>query len=121
MRKPPKFRSKFEQTTFAKLPDNAVYEPEKWKYNIPASTHTYTVDLFLPKINTYVELKGVLDLATRKRMVLIRDQNPDKKIVFVFQNANNKISKNSSTTYRMWAEKNGFEVWTLTELIERAK
>ena len=115
------FRSKFEQNVFKKISSSAVYEPEKWEYNIPASKHSYTVDLFLPNCNVYVELKGVLDLQTRKKMVLIRDQHPEKRIVFVFQNENNKIAKNSKTTYRMWAEKNGFEVWTLTELIERAK
>lgn len=112
-----KFRSKFESQVFKKLPKSAVYEPEKWKYTIPASNHTYTPDIYLPEINTYVELKGKLDIATRKKMILVRDQNPEKKIVFVFQNANNPITKGSRTTYKDWAEKNGFVVWTITELL----
>ncbi|GAF70452.1 unnamed protein product, partial [marine sediment metagenome] len=57
----------------------------------------------------YIEYKGVLDLATRKKMILVRDQHPDKDIRFVFQRGMNKIRKGSKTTYMMWAAKNGFD------------
>ena len=42
-------------------------------------------------------------------MLCVRDANPDKDIRFVFQAPNNKLNKNSSTTYWAWAEKHGFK------------
>ena len=64
-----------------------------------------------------MELKGKLDPASRKKMLYIKAQYPEQKIVFVFQNPNVKINKKSPTTYKMWAEKNGFLVWTPAELL----
>jgi hypothetical protein len=41
-------------------------------------------------------------------MKLVKEQHPLFDIRFVFQRSQNKISKNSKTTYAMWAELNGF-------------
>lgn len=87
------------------------YEKEKWNYTVPESSHTYTVDLRLPKINKsfmYLELKGYLDLASRKKYAQIQRCNPTKDLRFVFSNPNTPIRKGSKTTYAMWAEQLGF-------------
>lgn len=42
-------------------------------------------------------------------MELVKASNPELDIRFVFQNANNKLSKNSKTTYGEWATKKGFK------------
>jgi hypothetical protein len=106
------FRSKFEQRFAADLKTNGVpvvYEQTFVSYTVPASDHRYTPDF---RVNeTYIETKGVLKIADRKKMLLVKEQHPDKKFILVFQNWNNKICKGSKTTYKMWAEKNGFECY----------
>ncbi len=66
----------------------------------------------------YLECKGGpnprmhnpgLDLATRKKMILVKEQHSGIDIRFVFENPNLKLRKGSKTTYAMWAEKNGFK------------
>ena len=34
---------------------------------------------------------------------------PQKRIIFLFMNPSNKITKRSKTTYGVWADKEGFE------------
>jgi len=110
----PKYRSKFEAYTISALERNkgfeVEYETEKWKYTIPASDHTYTPDvkiIFPSGHERFVELKGKLDIPTRKKMVLIREQYPDKDIRILFMR-NNKLTKTSKTTYMEWAAKVGY-------------
>lgn len=108
-----KYRSKFEKSVGGLLEEANVsfrYENKKdvLKYVQPATEHTYTPDFVLPN-GIIVETKGRLTMYDRKKMVLVRESNPDKDIRFVFQRANNKIRKGSKTTYAKWAEKNGFK------------
>ena len=42
-------------------------------------------------------------------MVLVKEQNPELDIRFVFMNARNKIYKGSKTTYADWANRYNFE------------
>ena len=42
-------------------------------------------------------------------MVWFRDSNPTIRIIFLFMNPDNKITKRSKTTYAMWATDNSFE------------
>lgn len=111
------FKSKFEKQTLGAT--SLPYEPIKVKYTVPATEHTYTPDSVWK--DYWLELKGKLDAATRKKMLYIKQQYPEQKIVFVFQNPNVKINKKSPTTYKMWAEKNGFLVWTPAELLTYIK
>lgn len=83
------------------------YEQDKIKYNIPASTHSYTPDFTVTK-NVYIETKGLWVAADRKKSVLIKEQHPDIRILYVFQR-NQLISKNSKTTYLDWCDKNGLD------------
>lgn len=106
----PNFKSKFESEVYKKLKRHykiCKYEPDKFDYIQPVIHRKYIPDFKMGR-NLYIEAKGKLDLATRKKMIWFRDSNPHITIIFLFMNANNKITKRSKTTYAMWAEKNGF-------------
>ncbi len=117
------FRSKFEQNFYKRLPKESVtYESEVLKYIVPETPHKYTPDFHIPNTNIYLELKGRLTAADRKKMLLVLEQHADKRIIMVFQNAKLPIVKGSKTTYALWAEKNGVEWMTpldAEELIKR--
>lgn len=108
----PHFKSKLEERVWEVLKKefpSVKYEPEKFKYIQPIQDRTYTPDFRTGRKKIYLEAKGKLDLDTRKKMVWFKECNPDIRIIFLFQNADNKITKRSKTTYAMWAEANGFE------------
>jgi hypothetical protein len=63
-----------------------------------------------------IEGKGYFRYIDQRKMKAVRRQYPDKRIIIVFQYPDRKIAKNSKTTYKEWALKNGFEVLTLEEL-----
>lgn len=110
------FRSKFEQTFHRNLPkDSVTYEGEVLKYIVPESKHKYTPDFHITGTNIYLELKGRLTIQDRKKMLLVIEQHPDKRIIMVFQDAKRPIIKGSKTTYALWAEKNGVEWMTPRE------
>lgn len=83
------------------------YENEVLHYVVPESRHKYTPDFILPN-RIIVEVKGRLTAADRKKMLLVKEQNPDRDIRFLFA-VDNKISKSSKTTYSIWCEKKGFK------------
>lgn len=113
-RRAPRYRSKFEKS----VADNAVlesmkgitYEADTIEYLWPERKAKYTPDFKLPN-GIYIEAKGILDLETRKKHLLIQLQHPDKEVRFVFQR-NSKLYKGSPTTYTDWCTKNGFK-WSL--------
>jgi hypothetical protein len=84
------------------------YESEKVSYTIPASEHTYNPDFKLPN-GIRVETKGRFVIADRKKHLLVKEQNPNLDIRFVFSNSKNKINKKSKTTYGDWCDKHGFK------------
>jgi hypothetical protein len=77
------------------------------KYEIPASSHTYTPDFVLPN-GIIVETKGKFEPSDRAKHLLIKQQHPELDIRFVFQRPSDKIRKGSKTTYADWCNKNGF-------------
>ncbi len=83
------------------------YEQHKVAYAKPATYHTYTPDFRLPN-GIFIETKGRFVLADRQKHILIKQQNPDLDIRFIFQNSKNKIRKGSKTTYADWCIKYGF-------------
>jgi len=83
------------------------YEQHKINYIKPATHHKYTPDFRLPN-GIFVETKGRFVTADRKKHLLIKEQHPELDIRFLFQNANNRISKKSKTTYADWCNKHGF-------------
>jgi hypothetical protein len=86
------------------------YENATFKYQYKPQRYTPDFELYPDKgEKIYIEYKGKMDPATRKKLLAIRSCNPDVTLHMVFEKANNKIRKGSKTTYAMWAEKNGFE------------
>lgn len=95
------------------------YEVTKIKYKIPESVHTYTVDFTL-KNGVLLEGKGYLsDHAERYKYILIKQQNPEADIRFIFDNPN-KLVGGTKMTHAKWAEKYGFRYCSIkdTEQIE---
>jgi hypothetical protein len=94
------------------------YESDVFEYKVEES-RKYTPDFKIKRKGRrrplYIEYKGVLDVATRKKMKLFKAQYPHIDLRIVFQNARNKISKTSKTTYAMWAEQWGFK-WANKEI-----
>lgn len=88
------------------------YEDVKIDYLKPAKKAKYNPDFTFRKSDgsiVYIESKGRFLTVDRQKHLLIRDQNPELDIRFVFQNAKAKISKTSSTTYARWCEDKGFK------------
>jgi hypothetical protein len=88
------------------------YEPDTFPYHVE-ETRNYTPDFKYRKKTRakkffYVEYKGVLTVADRKKAKLFREQYPDVEFYFVFEKPNNKINKASKTTYAMWCDQHGF-------------
>jgi hypothetical protein len=108
----PTFKSKLEEKVWAVLKkefSTVKYEPQRFKFIQPEVERTYIPDFKTGRSNIFIEAKGKLDLETRKKMVWFKDSNPTIRIIFLFMNPDNKITKRSKTTYAMWATDNGFE------------
>ena len=104
------YRSGLEEELDQTLKSKGIdgqYEQHKVTYAKPATYHTYTPDFRLPN-GIFIETKGRFVLADRQKHILIKQQNPDLDIRFVFQNSRNKIRKGSKTTYADWCNKHGF-------------
>ena len=84
------------------------YESKKIIYFQPTVKKTYTPDF--PIDNSFIiETKGAFNSADRKKMKLIKQQNPKLDLRIIFSNANTKIGKKSKTTYAKWCELKGFK------------
>ena len=102
------YRSKLERRLATELKRAKIkfeYEPFKLDY---VSTHTYTPDFVLCN-GIILEAKGYLDPDTRSKMIAVKACNPDLDIRFVFERADNTLSKRSKTTYGQWATRAGFQ------------
>ena len=110
-------RSGFEYTLRRQL-DKAKakysYETEKFKYTVEK---TYTPDFVLPRKRILVEAKGYFTSADRTKTLKSRAgiEAEGWELRFVFQNAGNKLSRRSKTTYGQWCDKHGF-VWAEGEI-----
>jgi len=105
------FKSGLEESVSNQIASRGLlveYESEEVSYIIPASEHTYHPDFKLPN-GIRVETKGRFVLADRKKHLLVKQQNPELDIRFVFTNSKNKINKKSKTTYGDWCDKHGFK------------
>lgn len=84
------------------------YEAEKVTYQ--HKPQKYTADFTVvdtPEL--LIEYKGYMRVGVPKKMIAIKDSNPDRKICMVFENAKLKHSK--TMKYWQWAEKNGI-LWS---------
>jgi len=104
------FRSGLEESIAAKLSARGVsykFEERVIEYTRPQKKSKYTPDFELPN-GIIIESKGRFITADRQKHLLVKAQHPELDIRFVFSNSRSRITKNSATTYAMWAEKNGF-------------
>lgn len=102
------YRSGFEAKLAYQLKRSGVrfdYETIQIEYQ---KISTYTPDFILPN-GIIIEAKGVWTTEDRKKHLLVREQHPELDIRLVFQQARNKISKGSNTTYAKWCEKKGIK------------
>src|SRR6056300_601708 len=83
------------------------YEGLKVTYFQPEIKKTYKPD-FPIRGSFIVETKGAFNSADRKKMKLVKSQNPKLDIRFIFSNSKTKIGKKSKTTYAKWCELNDF-------------
>ena len=103
-------KSGLEEVVYNFLTNNDCrfkYEGMKITYFQPEVKKTYKPD-FPIKASFIVETKGAFNSADRKKMKLIKKQNPTLDIRFVFSNSKTKIGKKSQTTYGKWCELNNF-------------
>jgi len=111
-----KYRSGFEGQVASFLTGKGAtfeYETLRLKYIKECS---YTPDFILPN-GVIVEVKGYFAPSDRTKHLRVRESNPEVDIRFCFQNANNRLSKKSTTTYAEWCDKHGF-LWCHKEIPE---
>lgn len=108
------WRSGLEESLAADLRSKGVefeYEEHKIEYLVPERRAKYTPDFYVYTRSgklIIVESKGRFVTANRQMHLLVKQQYPHLDLRFVFSNPNQKISKQSKTTYSMWCEKHGF-------------
>ena len=103
-------KSGLEEVVFNFLTNNDCsfkYEGMKITYFQPEVKKTYKPD-FPIRGSFIIETKGAFNSADRKKMKLVKSQNPKLDIRFIFSNSKTKIGKKSKTTYAKWCELNDF-------------
>lgn len=101
------YKSGFERSIALNLASRKVkfgYETVELKYTLDG---TYHPDFILEN-GIIVEAKGLLDDASKRKMIAVKKQHPEKDIRFLFMNADKKIP-HSKQTHGIWAAKNGFK------------
>lgn len=107
------FKSGLEEAISRQLEDRKVkyeYEKDQIRYTVPSSNHVYTPDFSIltnSGKSIIIETKGIWDYDDRYKHLLIRQQHPELDIRFVFQRANSRIKRGSTTTYRDICEGRG--------------
>lgn len=84
----------------------AEYEALAIPYTVPARKTRYSPDFLLPN-GILIETKGIWKADDRKKIGLIRETYPRLELRMVFERSKARISKTSTTTYAMIAEKLG--------------
>ena len=103
------FRSRFEFEFAQYLAKSKIkYEYERYSFNYTMPEKHYTPDFYLNEYKFYLGLKGNLDVTTRVKQLLVKDQNQGVDIRFIFPNSKKKIYKGSKTTYANWCDRHGF-------------
>lgn len=114
------FRSGLEETVADSLRSRGVsftFEEVKVKYEQPAKSRVYTPDFWLPykadialvrdkQRGFFIETKGRWLTEDRQKHQHVRVSNPTIDIRLLFSNANQRISKQSATTYAAYCERN---------------
>lgn len=116
------FRSGLEESIAAGLTARGIafeFEAHKVRYTQPQKERTYKADFWLPykadlelpfgkQRGFFIETKGRWLTEDRQKHQFIRKSNPNIDIRLLFSNANTRISKQSTTTYAVYCERNGW-------------
>ena len=105
------YRSGLEDTVIEDLQKrniNFQYEKKVVLYLKPSTKHKYKPDIMLDN-GILIEIKGYFTATDRKKHLLVKEQNPELDIIFVFGNSKNRIHKKSKTTYADWCDKNNIK------------
>lgn len=86
-----------------------TYESLTIPFVQPTKPRKYTPDYVITSNGIIIESKGRFVTADRQKHLLVKTQYPDLDIRFVFSNSRQRISKQSATTYGIWAEQKGFK------------
>lgn len=88
------------------------YEDRRLNYIIPESKHKYTPDFSIYSTTGEfifaVEAKGKFSSEDRKKMLAVREANPEIDLRMLFQR-DQAIRKGSKTKYSDWATKHNFK------------
>uniref|UniRef100_E6VL74 Endonuclease I n=1 Tax=Rhodopseudomonas palustris (strain DX-1) TaxID=652103 RepID=E6VL74_RHOPX len=115
-----RYRSDLERKVADQLDGAGVpydFEGQWVRYTVPAREAKYLPDFTIRGTDIIIEAKGrfgghksdASGAQERQKMILLKEQHPDKRFVIVFQNAKKPIYKGSKTTYAKWATDHGFE------------
>ena len=110
------YRSGFEESFAFELKRRrlkAEYEKDVLAFVTSPQKRRYTPDWTIRE-GWYIEAKGRLSSADRKKHLYIKEQHPTARILVVFQRPQNKLYKGSPTSYGQWATKVGIE-WCAVE------
>lgn len=72
--------------------------------------HKYRPDFRLPN-GVLIEVKGRFTATDRRKLLLVKQQNPTADVRLVFDRPHTAITEDSQTTYAGWCEKHGFLWW----------
>jgi len=101
------YRSGLEAEIAEQLENAGIeFEYEKMKVSYLRQAN-YIPDFKLPS-GIIIEAKGRLTQEDRSKMRLVKKQNPELDIRFVFSRSSARLSKTSKTTYGTWCDKYGF-------------
>ena len=104
-----RYRSRFEASVAEQLQKAHVpftYEDHEFFYEIPS---VYLVDFALRNGRMFIEVKGYMPPADRRKLLAVKKCHPSEDIRLVFQRASNKLSRApKSLTYGQWAQRHGF-------------
>jgi hypothetical protein len=103
------FRSKFEERVAENLNSRKIpfkYEDVKLEYTVPSVKRKYTPDFSIGEM--LIEVKGLFDYDSRMKMLLVKEQHPDRDIRLLFMR-DQPIRKGSETRYSDWCTTHGFK------------
>lgn len=109
-------RSGYEEHVAKSLDSRNIpyeYEAEVLSYikpPVPPKPSRYTPDFTIEKkdgTKMYIESKGKFTAQDRKKMVLVKEQNPEADIRLLFMR-DNYLTTQKKSKYSTWALRNGF-------------
>lgn len=105
-----KYRSRLEANVAQKAQSSRIsfeYEPIDIPWVQPLKNRKYKPDLLLDN-NIIIEIKGILSLEDRFKMLQVQEQWPELDIRFVFK-TDGWLTKAKKHKYSEWCEKNNYK------------